>query len=42
MGFEQVGQTENISSCAAIISGSGRPNAISKRTKNQLFYSTFG
>jgi hypothetical protein len=28
---------KNISICAAIISGSGRPNAISKRTNNQLF-----
>jgi len=33
---------KNISICAAIISSSGRPNAISKRTNNQLFYSTFG
>jgi hypothetical protein len=41
--FAQVGQTEkNISICAAIISSPGRPNAISKRTNNQLFYSTFG
>src|SRR5690242_16760980 len=33
---------KNISICAAIISSPGRPNSISKRTNNQLFYSTFG
>ncbi|MGN6603393.1 MAG: hypothetical protein ACTHK8_13150 [Ginsengibacter sp.] len=32
----------NISICPAIISSSGRPNTISKRINNQLFYSTFG
>ncbi len=32
----------NMSICAAIISSLGRPNVISKRTNNQLFYSTFG
>jgi hypothetical protein len=33
---------KNISICAAIISSSGRPKAISKPTNNQLFYFTFG
>jgi len=33
---------KNISINAAIISSPGRPNVISKRTNNQLFYSTFG
>ena len=28
---------KDISICAAIISSSGRPNAMSKRTNNQLF-----
>jgi hypothetical protein len=43
MGFAQVGADgKNISICAAIISSPGRPKAMSKRTNNQLFYSTFG
>ena len=33
---------KNISICAAIISSSGRPIAISKGTNNQLFYPTLG
>ena len=33
---------KNMSIRAAIISSSGRGNAISNRTNNQLFYSTFG
>lgn len=32
----------NINFCAAIISSPGRPISISKRTNNQVFYSTFG
>jgi len=32
----------NISICAAIISSPGRRISFSKRTNNQLFYSTFG
>jgi len=32
----------NINICAAFISSPGRPNAMSKRTNNQLFYSTLG
>jgi len=32
----------NISISAATISSPGRPISMSKRTNNQLFYSTFG
>jgi len=43
MGFAQVGQTEK-TSAFVLLSSAGRADGIlmSKRTNNQLFYSTFG